>query len=508
METDVIVVGAGPTGLTLAGELRLGGAEVIVLERLTERGWQSRGIGFTARATEMFHQRGLLDRLENPEITRRGHFGGVPIDYGILEGAHFGVRNAPQYKIEEMLEGWALELGAHVRRGYELTGLESTGDGVTAIVRGPDGPAECTARYLVGCDGGRSTVRRLAGFDFAGADATREMFLADVKGCDIRPRRIGELLPKGMVMAAPLEHGYTRIIVCENERPPDDGDQVTFTGRQVGFTELADAWQRLTGDSIHHGEARWVSSFTDATRQVTEYRRGRVLLAGDAAHIHLPAGGQGLSVGAQDAFNLGWKLAATVTGHAPEGLLDTYHAERHPVGARVLLNTLAQGTLNLNDDKVEPLRNVMAELSTIPAVARHLIGMVSGFDVRYDMGAPGRHPLRGGRMPDRELELAGGGRERIARLLHPARGVLITADASGETARTAARWSDRVDVAEVREFPPGPEEGGAPTESVLLRADGYVAWAAPDGGGLEDALRRWFGAARKDHDVRVPASAR
>ncbi|MFE9627186.1 FAD-dependent monooxygenase [Streptomyces sp. NPDC006527] len=492
MDTDVIVIGAGPAGLTLAAELRLGGADVIVFEQRAERSWESRGIGFTARATEMFHQRGILDRLHNIEVTRQGHFGGIPIDYGVLEGSHFGVRGAPQYKIEEMLEDWALELGVSVRRGYELTGLTDTGDQVTAIVRGPDGPEERSARYLVGCDGGRSTVRPLAGFEFAGSDATREMYLADVRGCDIKPRMIGELLPNGMVMAAPLEQGYTRIIVCENGTPPD-------RGREVTFAQVADAWQRLTGDSIHDGEARWVSAFTDATRQATEYRRGRVLLAGDAAHIHLPAGGQGLSVGVQDAFNLGWKLAATVKGRAPEGLLDTYHAERHPVGARVLRNTLAQGTLNLTGRSVEPLRTVMAELIAIPAVARHLSGMVSGFDIRYDLGGPDpdgpAHPLLGTRMADRELELADGGHDRIARLLHPARGVLITADASDATSRTAAGWSDRVDLVRVRDFPAGPEEGGAATESVLIRPDGYVAWVAPHGGDLVDALRRWFGEA-------------
>ncbi|MFI1281389.1 FAD-dependent monooxygenase [Streptomyces sp. NPDC020858] len=496
METDVIVIGAGPAGLTLAAELRLGGADVVVFEQRAERSWESRGIGFTARATEMFHQRGILERLENIEITRQGHFGGIPIDYGVLKGSHFGVRGAPQYKIEEMLENRALELGVTLRRGYELTGLTDTGDGVTAVVEGPDGPEECSARYLVGCDGGRSTVRRLVGIEFAGSDATREMYLADVSGCDIKPRMIGELLPNGMVMAAPLEQGYTRIIVCENGTPPD-------RSREVTFTQVADAWQRLTGDSIHHGETRWVSSFTDATRQATEYRRGRVLLAGDSAHIHLPAGGQGLSVGVQDAFNLGWKLAATVKGWAPEGLLDTYHAERHPVGARVLRNTLAQGTLNLTGRSVEPMRSVMAELIAIPAVARHLSGTVSGFDIAYrsdEADGPGAdrpaHPLLGTRMADRELELADGGQDRIARLLHPARGVLITSDASGDTGRTAAGWSDRVDVVRVKSFPAGPEEAGAATESVLLRPDGYIAWTAPDGGGLAAALRRWFGEAR------------
>ncbi|MGW8355019.1 FAD-dependent monooxygenase [Streptomyces wedmorensis] len=488
METDVIVIGAGPAGLTLAAELRLGGADVVVFEQRGERSWESRGIGFTARATEMFHQRGILERLENIEVTRQGHFGGIPIDYGVLEGSHFGVRGAPQYKIEEMLENRAAELGADLRRGYEFTGFTEDEDGVTVTVRGPEGIEEHTARYLVGCDGGRSTVRRQAGFEFAGSDATREMYLADVRGCDIKPRMIGELRPNGMVMAAPLEEGYTRIIVCENGASPD-------RRREVTFPQVADAWQRLTGDSIHHGETRWVSAFTDATRQATEYRRGRVLLAGDAAHIHLPAGGQGLSVGVQDAFNLGWKLAATVRGTAPEGLLDTYHAERHPVGARLLRNTLAQGTLNLTGKSVEPMRAVMAELIALRPVARHLSGMVSGFDIRYAIGAGdgAGHPLLGTRLADRDLELADGGHDRTARLLHTARGVLLTADATGATAEAAAGWSDRVDVVRVKSFPAGPEEGDAPTESVLVRPDGYIAWTAPDGGDLQAALHHWFG---------------
>jgi 2-polyprenyl-6-methoxyphenol hydroxylase-like FAD-dependent oxidoreductase/ribosome-associated toxin RatA of RatAB toxin-antitoxin module len=504
MDTDVIIVGAGPTGLMLAGELRLGGADVIVFECKTERSWESRGLGFTARATEVFHQRGLLERLENAEITRQGHFGGIPVDYGVLEGSHFGVRGVPQYKIEEMLESRALELGVVLRRGHELTGLRDTGDEVTAIVEGPEGRGEYTAGYLAGCDGGRSTVRQLAGFEFPGHDATREMYLADVTGCDIRPRMIGELVPNGMVMAGPLEKGYFRIIVCENGAARADKH------REVTFADVADAWQRLTGESIHGGQARWVSSFTDATRQAAEYRRGRVLLAGDAAHIHLPAGGQGLSVGVQDAVNLGWKLAATVNGWAPDGLLDSYHSERHQVGARVLRNTQAQGTLNLSGKDVEPLRAVMTELIALPVVARHLSGMVSGLDVRYNVGAQG-HPLLGARMPDRELELADGGREQVARLLHPARGVLISADDSGEISRVATGWSDRVDMIRVKGFPAGPEdEGETPRESVLIRPDGYVAWAAPpsgrDGaaagaGQCAGALRRWFGAPRAAHDA-------
>jgi len=249
MDSDVIVIGAGPAGLTLAAELRLGGADVTVFEQRAERSWESRGIGFTARATEMFHQRGLLGRLENIEITRQGHFGGIPIDYGMLEGSHFGVRGAPQYKIEEMLENRALELGATLRRGYGFTGLTDTGDGVTATVRGPEGPEECTARYLVGCDGGRSTVRRLAGFEFAGSDATREMYLADVRGCDIKPRMIGELLPNGMVMAAPLEQGYTRIIVCEVKTPGKLGSRrhINLPGTRLNLERSL----KLDGRKVH-----------------------------------------------------------------------------------------------------------------------------------------------------------------------------------------------------------------------------------------------------------------
>jgi hypothetical protein len=276
----------------------------------------------------------------------------------------------------------------------------------------------------------------------------------------------------------------------------------------VSFSDVADAWQRLTGESIHGGSSPWVSSFTDATRQVTEYQRGRILLAGDAAHIHLPAGGQGLSVGVQDAANLGWKLAATVKGWAPDGLLGSYNAERHPVGARLLRNTRAQGILNLSGSDIEPLRTVMTELIAIPGVARHLSGMVSGFDIRYDVGMPG-HPLAGARMPDRELELAGGGRTRIADLLHQAKGVLIS---TGDPA-AASGWADRVDVIRVRAIPAGPEEAGAVTEAVLIRPDGYVAWAAPAGAGaelaLEEALGRWFGLARQPRPAprREPAAS-
>lgn len=317
MRTSVIIAGAGPVGLMLAAELRLGGVDVVVHEQRLTRTGESRGVGFTARATELFHQRGVLSRLGAVETSRQGHFGGIPLDFGILPGSHFGVRGVPQWRIEEMLEAWAIELGATVLRGNRLVELNDDEDGVLALVDGPDGRVEWHADYLVGCDGGRSTVRQLAGFDFPGSDATREMYLADVRGVRIRPRPIGERVPGGMVMSGPLGDDTDRIIVCPTGTPPPGAS------RQASFAEVAAAWERLTGESIGEAQVRWVSTFTDATRQVSEYRRGRVLVAGDAAHIHLPAGGQGLSLGVQDAANLGWKLAATVRRWAPDGLLDT-----------------------------------------------------------------------------------------------------------------------------------------------------------------------------------------
>ncbi|WP_394845495.1 FAD-dependent monooxygenase [Pendulispora brunnea] len=480
VRTSVLVVGAGPVGLLLAGELRLGGVDVIVVESRSEPSGESRGLGFTARATEIFHQRGLLRRFGDVELNRQGHFGGIPMDFGVLEGSHFGARGIPQYKVEEMLEAWAKELGASVRREHRLITLENRADDVLAVVDGPEGPFEISAQYLVGCDGGRSTVRRLAGFDFAGTEANREMYLADVLGRDIRPRFIGERVPEGMVMSARFEPGVDRIIVCPRGAPKRERTE------PIKFEEVADAWQRLTGESLHGAETRWVSAFTDATRQATEYRRGRVLLAGDAAHIHLPAGGQGLSLGVMDATNLGWKLAATVQGWAPSDLLDSYHTEQHAVGARVLRNTQAQGMIYLSGNEVEPLRGVMAELVAIPEVGRHLSGMVSGLAIQHDVGSR-EHPLLGKRLP--HVQLADG--RSTADLLHPARGVLLVA--SGDFGNEANGWIDRVDF--VRASPAARGDAGWPAnvDALLVRPDGYIVWVAPSSLVLTDALRRWFG---------------
>ncbi|MFF8379980.1 FAD-dependent monooxygenase [Streptomyces sp. NPDC015661] len=495
LDADVIVVGAGPAGLMLAGELRLGGARVIVTERLEGPTGQSRGLGFTARAMEVFDQRGLLPRFGGLTTSPMGHFGGVQFDYTVLEGAHFGARGIPQSQTEAVLEEWAAELGADIRRGWEFVALaegflDADADGVEITVRTPDGVRQLRAAYLVGCDGGQSAVRRAAGFDFPGTAATRAMFLADVVGCDLRPRFLGERQPHGMVMAAPLGDGVDRIIVCPDGVPARDRDQA------LTFAEVADAWQHITGEDIHAGEAQWVSSFTDATRQASEYRRGRVLLVGDAAHIHLPAGGQGLSTGVQDAANLGWKLADEVRGGAPEGLLDSYHAERHPVGARLLMNTRAQGTVFLGGEESDPLRELFAELIEYDDVKRHLAGVVSGLDIRYDIAdAPsGAHPLTGRRVGHRRL-IGAAGETSTTELLHPARGVLLDLADDPDVRRVAVRHLGRVRVTTAVPKPVDGEDPLSGASAVLVRPDGYVAWAgdADDLGGLSRAVRRWFG---------------
>ncbi len=471
MDTDVIVVGAGPTGLMLAGELRLGGARVVVVEKLAAPTGQSRGLGFTARAMEVFDQRGLLPRFGQLEKSPMGHFGGVQFDYTVLEDAHFGARGVPQSQTEAVLEDWAGELGADIRRGWELTKLAEDADGVEIVAQTPDGEQRLRAGYLVGCDGGQSVVRRAAGFDFPGLPATRRMYLADVTGCEIRPRFLGERLEHGMVMAAPLAPGVDRIIVCEHGTPAGDRPE------DVRFDEVAAAWERITGESLAGGGADWVSSFTDATRQVSAYRKGRVLLAGDAAHVHLPAGGQGLSTGVQDAANLGWKLAAVVRGRAPEGLLDTYHGERHPVGARLLMNTRAQGMIFLGGPEADPLRALFTELMGLPEVRRRLAGVVSHLDVGYDLG-PGTHPLLGRRLPPRPLHLPDGTATTTTALLHPAHGVLLDLTDNPALREAAAPWADRVTVVRA-----APDHLGvfAGATALLIRPDGHVAWTT--GGG-------------------------
>ncbi len=454
----------------LAGELRLAGVDVVVLDRLPQRTGESRGIGFTARTMEVFDQRGLLPRFGEIRTGTVGHFGGIPLNLGAPSA-----QAVPQSTTEAVLEGWARDLGADIRRGTEFVGCTQDADGVTVSLQDAD---PLRARYLVGCDGGRSTVRRIAGFDFPGTDATTELLLADVRGVDIEPRGTGERVPGGLVMATGLPDGTHRIIV---------GERGTLPRRRTGppeFAEVAEVWKRLTDTDIAHAEPVWVSAFGDAARLVTEYRRGRVLLAGDAAHVHLPAGGQGMNTGIQDAVNLGWKLAAVLRGTVPPSLVDTYHEERHAVGEALLANTRAQSLFLLGGPEVAPAREVLAELLRYPEVERHLAARVSGLDIRYDVGG-GTNPLPGLRMPHLELT-RGSRRTSSTALLRAGRGVLLDLEDNAVLRRRARPWSDRIDVVTAT--------ARTALGAVLIRPDGHVAWAAPGSHhDLPAALTRWFG---------------
>ena len=381
----------------------------------------------------------------------------------------------PQPRIEQVLAEWAGELGAEIRRGHEV----SCADGATSTAprsKAPQGTLRC--RYLVACDGERSTVRALTGADFPGMAARHELLRADVAGIRIQNRRF-ERLANGLAIAARRPDGVTRVMVHEFGRP------ALARSGPPEFAEVTDTWKRVTGEDISHGEPLWVNAFDDTRRQLTSYRHGRVLFAGDAAHQQMPTGGQALNLGMQDAANLGWKLALVVGGRAGDELLDTYHAERHAVGRRVLSNIGAQASLLLGGPEVSPVRELLTELLSHGKVRERLAGTVSGLSIDYDVGD--QHPLAGRRLS----HLVTGDGTSAAALLRDGRGLLLdTGTQPGPPAAMVTPWTDRVRT--VRATAARDAPGGV---TVLVRPDGYVAWAGSDGTGLRDALRRWFGPA-------------
>ncbi|QSB15922.1 FAD-dependent monooxygenase [Natronosporangium hydrolyticum] len=463
MDVQVVVVGAGPVGLLLAGELRLGGATVAVLERLVEPTVESRASTLHARTAEVLASRGLWERLGPAPHIPRGHFAGIPMDL-TLPSRFAGQWKVPQTLTEEVLGDWALGLGAELYRGWTVRAVHDDGAGVTVEADTPDGVARLRTAYLVGCDGHESTVRRLIGADFPGWPATRELLRADVRGVAIPNRRF-ERHDRGLAVAARISEGTTRVMVYEHGR-----DVAERRPAPPEFTEVVAAWRRVTGEEIGGGEPVWVNAFDDAHRQLSQYRHGRVLFAGDAAHVQLPIGGQALNLGLQDAVNLGWKLAARVRRGAPAGLLDTYHAERHPVGRRTLTNIRAQATLLLGDRSVEPVRSLFAELVTIDATRRRLAGMVSGLDIRYRPSADEHYTVG----------------DYLAELAQPdGRGLLLAVPGS-PAATAAAPWREQVTVAPP---PTAPVDAAA----ILVRPDGHVAWAGTSAEAAHTALYRWFG---------------
>ncbi|WP_089107665.1 FAD-dependent oxidoreductase [Streptomyces hyaluromycini] len=478
---DVVVVGAGPVGLLLAGELAGAGVDVVVLERLDVPTTASRASTLHARTMEILDSRGLLPRFGRPLSELRGHFGGIPLDL-TLPSSHPGQWKVPQTTTEAVLQEWAIARGAVIRRGIEVTDVaEGTGQ-VAVRAAGRGGEAVVRASYVVACDGEDSTVRRLVGADFPGQDAGRELLRADVDGIDVPDRRF-ERLPEGLAIAARRADGVTRVMVH------DFGARAGHRDSEASFEEVAAAWKQVTGEDISAGTPLWVNSFGDVSRLLARYRHGRVLFAGDAAHKQMPIGGQALNLGLQDAFNLGWKLAAVIRGQNGEELLDTYHDERHAVGTRVLVNIRAQALMLLGGPDVEPLRSVLAELIGHEEIRAHLAGMISGLDIRYDMGG-GSHPLLGARLPHATLR-AGGDRVTTAALLHGGSGLLLDLRGGRGGGLECAGWPDRVTAVNGRAGPGSALDGAG---AVLVRPDGYVAWAGDEG--LTEALTRWFGPAR------------
>ncbi|MDX3383361.1 rifampin monooxygenase [Streptomyces niveiscabiei] len=461
--------GALPQGPRLAAELRLHGVRVLVLEKDQEPSGQSRALGLHVRSIEVLDQRGLLDRFE--PYGRRFAVGGIFAAIRTpwperLDTAHPYIFAVPQTTTERLLAEHATEAGAEIRRGAELAGLAQDVDGVTVELA--DG-GSVRGRYLVGCDGGRSTVRKLLGVGFPGEPAVSETMLGEfevgvpseelaavVAEVRLKSERFGTM---------PLGDGVYRVIV------PAEG----FSKTPPTLEEFRQRLRDFAGTDLGVHSPRWISRFGDGIRLAERYRVGRVLLAGDAAHVHPPTGGQGLNLGIQDAFNLGWKLAAEVGGWAPQGLLDTYHAERHPVAAAVLDNTRAQSELLSSEPGARAVRRLIAELMEFEEVNRHIIEKVTAIGVRYDLG--GGHELAGKRLRDIGLK-----RGRLYELTRTGRGVLLDQNGTLSTQGWADRVDHVVDVSEELDVP-----------AVLLRPDGHVAWAGDDQGDLLGHLERWFG---------------
>jgi 2-polyprenyl-6-methoxyphenol hydroxylase-like FAD-dependent oxidoreductase len=484
IEHSVIVVGGGPTGLMVAGELALAGVDVAIAERRANQELVgSRAGGLHSRTIEMLDQRGIADRfLTSGQVAQVAGFSQIRLDISDFPTRHPYGLALWQNHIERILADWVAELAVPVYREHHVTGVTQDGSGVDVRL---SGGRRMRAEYLVGCDGGRSVVRKSAGIEFPGWDPTMSYLLAEAEVAvepdwGIRHDAIGV-----HALSESPDRGSVRVMVTEQQLGP---------GSEPTLDDLRDALVAVYGTDYGIHSPAWISRSTDMTRQAASYRDRRVLLAGDAAHVHHPIGGQGLNTGVQDAANLGWKLALVANGSAPDNLLDSYHAERHPVAARVLQHTMAQMALlrHPTDDRTKALRDIMSAVLKMDEPRRHFAAMMSGLDIHYNLG-PG-HPLLGRRMPDLDVTTADGP-TRVFALLHDAHAVLLDFGDPGGFELSA--WADRVrltDAKYVGEWELPALGAVAPPDAVLVRPDGYVAWVG-DGSvsGLTEALVRWFG---------------
>jgi 3-(3-hydroxy-phenyl)propionate hydroxylase len=481
-EHAVVIVGGGPTGMMLGAELALAKVDVAIVERRAGQDLgASRSRGLLSRTIEVLDQRGVADRFlsEGQVVEVWGEFAGVQMGISDFPTRHNYVLALSQSHIERILAGWVDELPVTIYRGREVTGFAQDDAGVDVELA--DG-ASLRAEYLVGCDGGRSLVRKAAGIEFPGWNPSSSSLIAEVE-MDGEPELGIRRDDKGIHAIGPLDDGRFGVVVREEQLGQTD---------EPTLRDLSRVLVAVRGTDYGLRSATSISRFTDTTRQAASYRQGRVLLAGDAAHVHSPMGGQGLGTGVQDAVNLGWKLAQVVKRTSPESLLDTYHVERHPVGARVLQTTMALTALACENARIDALRDVIADLLSVEDARKRVAGRLSGLDIHYDLGEG--HPLLGRRMPDLDL-VTSGGSLRVFTLLHDARPVLLNLGEAGGFDITP--WADRVQMVDAEYAGtwelPILGEITAPT-AVLIRPDGYVAWVG-DGTdlGLPDALTTWFG---------------
>lgn len=480
----IVICGGGPTGLMLAGELALAGADVAIVERRADQQLAgSRAGGLHARSIELLDQRGIADRfLAAGEAMQVTGFALTRLDISDFPTRHNYGLALWQNHIERILAEWVAELRVLTYRARDVVGFVEDETGVDVALS--DGSSLRTG-YLVGCDGGRSLIRKTAGIDFPGWDPTISNLIAEVEleeepDWGIRRDAIG------LHGLSRMEDGKTVRVMITEQRAGRAGDP--------GLSDLSEGLIAVYRTDFGVHNPSWISRFSDMTRQAATYRKGRILLAGDAAHVHSPDGGQGLNIGLHDAVNLGWKLARVAAGTAPDSLLDSYHAERHPAAARVLRSTMAQVALRRADERSGALREIVAELLGMDGPRRRVAGMMSGLDVQYDLGEG--HALLGRRMPDLDL-LTAAGPVRVFALLHDARPMLINLGERG--AIDISPWADRVKLldASYEGIWELPVIGAvlAPT-TVLVRPDGHVAWVG-DGNddGLAEALASWFGPA-------------
>jgi 2-polyprenyl-6-methoxyphenol hydroxylase-like FAD-dependent oxidoreductase len=474
----VLIAGSGPTGMMLAAELALAQVDVVIVERnATPDPDRSRAGGLHARTLEVLDQRNVVDRfLKEGKAMQIQGFGRIPLDIGDVPSRYNYGLALPQTQTERILADWVNELGVPTKREREVTGFVQDATGVNVALS--DG-SSIRADYLVGCDGGRSLIRKSAGIEFAGWDPSTSWLMAEVEM--VEKPEFGLRLGGGI---APAEDGERiRVVLTET--------QVEHSGEPT-LQDVSEALVAADGTDYGVHSLSWTSRFTDNTRQAVAYRKGRILLAGDAAHVHPPLGGQGLNTGVQDAVNLGWKLAQVVKMASPQSLLDTYHDERHPVGARVLQNTMAQVALISPGDRHQALRDTMTELLSMDGPRQSIAAMMAGLDIHYDLG-PG-HPLLGRRMPDLDIATIDGP-VRVYELLHSAKPVLLNLGEPGSLDITP--WDDRVQLVDATYSGqwqlPVLGAVAAPT-AVLIRPDGYAAWV---GNGtdtaLGDAMTTWFG---------------